>query len=281
MKIITSISVMRRTAQCFRRQGKTLGFVPTMGALHKGHLSLVKRARTENDVVIVSIFVNPSQFGPGEDYLKYPRPFAADKAACEENGVDILFVPPPEQMYPQGYLTYVNVEKISERLCGAFRPGHFRGVATVVAKFFNIVQPDAAYFGTKDYQQLKIIQRMARDLDFPVRVVACQTVREASGLALSSRNRYLSDVEKTRSAAIYGALLEAKKNIHKGAGAALVAGLVRRGVRKAIAGAKFDYVELADASTLEPVKRITAPVVIAIAVRVGSTRLIDNMVVKP
>jgi len=270
---------MQKIAGSLKTRGKTIGFVPTMGALHKGHLSLIARARKENGVVVVSIFVNPAQFGPHEDYLKYPRPFAADKVICALNGVDILFVPAPKAMYPKGYLSYVEVEKMPDGLCGAFRPGHFRGVATIVAKLFNIAQPNSAYFGMKDYQQLKIIQRMAQDMNFNVKLVACPTVREASGLALSSRNRYLSEEEKDRCAVIYGALCAAKKIIKKGFSSVRVTGFIRRKVLAEITNARFDYVEVVDASTLIPVKRITMPAVIALALRVGGTRLIDNMAV--
>lgn len=277
MKIIRSPKQMQSIALKARRAGKTVGLVPTMGALHAGHLSLIRRARKENDIVIVSIFVNPTQFGPNEDYLRYPRPFGADRAACRSAGVDYLFTPKPEAMYPKGYLTYVMVEKMSETLCGAFRPGHFRGVATVVTKLFNIAQPTSAYFGQKDYQQLKILQRMAQDLNIPVRIVPCPIVREPSGLALSSRNQYLSLSEHENSTRIRRALQEAcaaarGRNIPAARIKRLVAGRIQR-----IPGAKIDYITVCHAETLEPVSAVRAPAVVAVAVWVGKTRLIDNI----
>jgi pantoate--beta-alanine ligase len=271
---------MQSVALKLRRAGKTIGLVPTMGALHAGHLSLVRRARRDNDIVIVSVFVNPVQFGPNEDYLRYPRPFARDSRACREAGVDFLFAPEPKAMYPAGYLTYVTVEKMSERLCGAFRPGHFRGVATVITKLFNIAQPNRAYFGRKDYQQMAILRRMTRDLNFPVKIVPCPIVREASGLALSSRNQYLSTAEHARSAALHGALQQAREMVECRhiTGRARICAAVRSHVRK-IPGAKIDYIDIFDPETLEPVTTVTSSAVIALAVWVGTTRLIDNILV--
>ncbi len=279
MKVVRSVEQMQKIAGSLKKQGRTIGFVPTMGALHRGHMSLVKRAGAANDIVVVSIFVNPAQFGPGEDYLKYPRPFAADKAACAQNGVDVLFVPDPEQMYPENYLTYISVEKMGDGLCGAFRPGHFRGVATIVAKLFNIVQPDAAYFGSKDYQQLKIIQRMVQDLNFRVKIVPCPIVREPSGLALSSRNQYLSPERKMQSAALNKALEYAGVHLKAGASAAKVREGMKRMILERVGDARFDYIEIVDAQTLNPVKKLVLPVVVALAVKIGTTRLIDNKVV--
>jgi pantoate--beta-alanine ligase len=200
---------MRQIAGRVKKSGKTIGLVPTMGALHEGHLSLVKKALSQNNVTIVSIFVNPAQFGPKEDYLRYPRPLAKDSALCRRAGVDYIFAPKVKQMYPEGYSTYVKAEGISDILCGNFRPGHFRGVATVVAKLFNITAPDRAYFGQKDYQQLKVIERMANDLNFPVAIVPCHIFREPDGLAMSSRNSYLSRKERLASSEINKALQHA------------------------------------------------------------------------
>jgi len=278
MKVIRTVKEMQGVCLKLKARGKSIGLVPTMGALHEGHLSLVARARKANDIVVVSLFVNPTQFGPNEDYLRYPRPFNKDKELCKKAGVNYLFAPSVNEMYPEGYLTYVQVEKMSALLCGAFRPGHFRGVTTVVAKLFNIVQPDNAYFGRKDYQQLKIIERMASDLNLPVTIVGCPIVREESGLARSSRNQYLSEQERESASRIYRSLqagkeLTEKKNIHSS----------RRILQKVtsmineIPGAKIDYVCVCDADTLEPVPAVKHPVVIAVAVWVGKTRLIDNM----
>jgi pantoate--beta-alanine ligase len=277
MKVITSARNMQAVALAARRAGKTIGLVPTMGALHGGHLSLITRARRENDIVIVSIFVNPAQFGPQEDYLRYPRPFERDRATCRSAGVDYLFAPSPEAMYPAGYLTYITVEKMSGVLCGAFRPGHFRGVATVVAKLFNIAQPAKAYFGQKDYQQLKLLERMVADLNFPVKIVPCPIVRESSGLALSSRNQHLSPTEHEESTKIHAALQKAREMVacHNNDSRRIkkaVAALIRK-----IPGAKIDYIEVMNADTLEPLAKAVPPAVMAVAVRVGSTRLIDNI----
>ena len=188
MKVIRTLAAMGRASGRWRHAGQRVGLVPTMGALHEGHASLIRRARRENDAVVVSIFVNPAQFGPGEDFTRYPRPFARDATLCRQEGVAAIFSPRPEDLYPKGYQTWVTVEKLSLPLCGPFRPGHFRGVATVVLKLFNLVQPDRAYFGEKDFQQLRVIQRMAADLHVPVKIVPCPTVRDPAGLALSSRN---------------------------------------------------------------------------------------------
>ncbi|MHB9155044.1 MAG: pantoate--beta-alanine ligase [Endomicrobiales bacterium] len=281
MKVLRSPQEMQSTALRLRRRGARIGLVPTMGALHAGHLSLVERARRENDTVVVSLFVNPAQFGPREDYLRYPRPFERDRKLCREAGVDFLFAPPVEAMYPEGFRTFITVEKMQDHLCGAFRPGHFRGVATVVAKLFNIVEPGRAYFGCKDFQQVKIIERMARDLNFPLTVVACPIIREGSGLALSSRNQYLSPREHERSAALYRALQEARdliqyRTLSKGKVIQKIKSLV-----SAIPGSKIDYIALCNPDTLEPVSRIQLPVLIAVAVWVGKTRLIDNILVTP
>lgn len=278
MKIFRKIEEIRKEIKSLKKEGKTIGFVPTMGYLHDGHLSLVKRSKEENDITVVSIFVNPIQFGPGEDFDRYPRDEEGDFKKLIEAGVDYAFVPSVEEMYPEKQLTYVEVKEISEPMCGRFRPGHFTGVATVVAKLFNIVLPDRAYFGKKDYQQLKVIQKMVKDLNFPVEIVACETVREADGLAMSSRNAYLSDEERKKASKIYEALNRAKE-------------LYQSGVRDVdflidetkkqldrIEGFKVQYVELRDAETLEELKVVDRPAVLAVAVFVGKARLIDNII---
>jgi pantoate--beta-alanine ligase len=250
-----------------------------MGALHAGHLSLINRARAENKVVVASIFVNPAQFGPKEDLARYPRPFRRDAAICRRAGVDVLFHPAPAAMYPAGFDTWVEAPGLSAPLCGRFRPGHFRGVATVVAKLFNIVQPSRAYFGRKDYQQLAVLRRMAEDLNMPVDVVACPTVREADGLALSSRNAYLSPAERAASARVPAALRSAAQVIKSGV---VSVGRVRRAALVELAripGARVQYVEVADPATLAPLRRARTPALVALAVYVGKTRLIDNILV--
>ena len=270
---------MQAVAISLRHKGKSIGLVPTMGALHEGHLSLVERACAENDSVIVSIFVNPAQFGPHEDYLKYPRPFAKDAALCRKAGVSYLFAPSVQEMYPQGYRTYVAVEWMSEVLCGKFRPGHFRGVATVVTKLFLINQPSNAYFGAKDYQQLQILRRMAADLNIPVKIVPCPIIREASGLARSSRNQYLSPNERDAASALSRALFQARERLRSGKKSAAVLKETMNSIRT-IPGARIDYLELIHPDTLEPLRKARLPAVMATAVWVGKTRLIDNVFIE-
>jgi len=281
MKIIHSPQKMRQIAARLKINGKTIGLVPTMGALHDGHLSLVKKARTQNKVVIVSIFVNPVQFGPKEDYLRYPRPFAKDSALCRKAGVNYIFAPKPEQMYPGHYSTYVNVGRISDILCGSFRPGHFRGVATVVAKLFNITAPDRAYFGQKDYQQVRVLKRMADDLNFDVKIVQCPIIREPDGLAKSSRNSYLSPEERRSSAEISKALQHAAYLVEcdKSKNSRKIIEKVKEKILK-IPRAKIDYIEIRDAETLEKADPIEKSAVILCAVWVGKTRLIDNLIIR-
>lgn len=276
---------MQSIAQEMKARGLSVGFVPTMGALHEGHLTLVSRAKRENDIVVVSIFVNPTQFGPNEDYLRYPRPFLKDKRLCAKSGVDYIFHPGVNDMYPPGAgraITYVNVDKMAEYLCGPLRPGHFRGVATVVAKLFNIALPDRAYFGMKDYQQLRIIGKMAQDLNFPVKIVPVPTVRESDGLAMSSRNRYLKPSERAQSLKIFKSLQQARDMLdYSHIKSASKIKQAMRSMLKRIPNSRIEYVEISDAETLEPLKTIIKlPVVIAVAVRIGRTRLIDNIVVK-
>jgi pantoate--beta-alanine ligase len=258
-----------------------LGLVPTMGALHAGHLSLVRAAKSRCGSVVASIFVNPTQFGPSEDFAKYPRSFDADCAALAGEGVDVVFAPTVEEMYPKGEATWVTVEGVSERLDGGSRPGHFRGVTTVVAKLFHVIEPDAAFFGQKDAAQLAVIRRMVRDLNFPVEVVGCPIVREADGLAMSSRNVYLSVEERRRALVLRRALQSAESAFRAGESDAA---RLRENGRAVIAreqGVRLDYFEVVDPETLKPVDRIARPALVAVAAYVGSTRLIDNVVLTP
>jgi pantoate--beta-alanine ligase len=277
MKIITTIAEMRAFAESHRMQGKQLGFVPTMGFLHEGHLSLIRRAREENGIVVVSIFVNPTQFGPMEDLDRYPRDVAGDQAKCEAFGVDVLFMPQASEMYPEKPVVFVAVEGISEILEGALRPGHFRGVATVVTKLFNIVKPHRAYFGQKDFQQCVVIKRMVAGLNLDVEVVVLPTVREQDGLAMSSRNSYLGEEERRVAAAIWRALSEGERLFRTGLrDAGTLQGAVR-GVLLREPGLSIDYVEIVDPDSLMPQAAVASRNVIVVAVRVGPTRLIDNL----
>lgn len=274
MKVIASPSAARRYFAELKKRGKTVGLVPTMGALHKGHISLIRRARRENDIVAVSIFVNPTQFGKNEDFKKYPRAFRSDKQVCLKCGVDAIFHPSACDMYRKNHLTFVEVKGLSEILCGKFRPGHFKGVATVVLKLFNIIQPTRAYFGEKDYQQLKIIEKMVDDLNVPVKVIACPTVREKSGLALSSRNQYLSVEQKKSAAGIYAALKKAKSKKTRSV-EALKKSVI--GDLRKVKGLKIEYVAVVDPATLNPVNDLKDGFRILIAAWLGKTRLIDNV----
>jgi len=261
------------------RLGPTrLGLVPTMGALHAGHLSLVRAAKAQCDAVTVSIFVNPTQFGPSEDFAKYPRTFESDCAALEQEGIDIVFAPAVEEMYPKGETTWVTVEGISDRLDGRSRPGHFHGVTTVVAKLFHVIEPDAAFFGQKDAAQVAIIRRMVRDLNFPVEVVVCSIVREADGLAMSSRNAYLSSEERLRALALHRSLQSVEREFRAGQRMAAQLSEAGRAVIAQEPQVRLDYFEIVDPETLEPVERLARPTLVAVAAYVGSTRLIDNVV---
>lgn len=251
-----------------------------MGALHEGHLSLVRKSRKENPVTVVSIFVNPKQFGPGEDYAKYPRETKKDKILLKSENVDIIIYPSVEEMYPRGYLTHVEVNGMDNHLCGRSRPGHFKGVTTVVAKLLNIVGPDTLYLGEKDAQQAAILRRMVKDLDFDVAVKICPTVREPSGLALSSRNRYLSAEQRKQAAQIYKALTAAKRQIAGGERDAQRVIRLARSLIKENTSAKIDYVECVSAQTLEPLKTIKGKALLATAVYFGKTRLIDNITIR-
>lgn len=281
MKTIRTIKQMQTIADRIRQMSMSIGVVPTMGALHKAHLSLIDRAREENDVVIVTIFVNPKQFGPKEDYLRYPRPFKKDVALCRNAKVDYVFAPSVEEMYSDNYLTYVEVEKLSEILCGKFRPKHFRGVATVVAKLFNITKPHRAYLGEKDYQQLKIIQKMTEDLNFPVEIIPCKTVRDENGLATSSRNVYLTTGERQEATKIYQTLKEAQEAIsaHKIKTVEAAINYIKRKIQT-IKNAKIDYIKICDSKTLREQKGKIRPGRILVAVWVGKARLIDNLQIK-
>lgn len=261
-----------------QRAGHRIGFVPTMGYLHEGHLSLVRLARSQADVVVVSIFVNPTQFGPTEDFGRYPRDFARDESLCQTAGVDAIFYPTAASMYPFGYSTYVVEEKLGDGLCGASRPGHFRGVTTVVAKLFNIIQPDLAVFGEKDAQQLRVIRRMVRDMNIPVEIVPGPTGREADGLAMSSRNRLLNPVERAEAVWLSRSLAAARDRFAAGErNAVSLKNVVRETLAQAPHGT-VDYIELVDDDTLAPLEIITCRALLAIAVKFSTTRLIDNTV---
>ena len=268
---------MQQLARSLKQKGKKISFVPTMGALHKGHLSLVKRAKKLGDFVVVSIFVNPTQYGPKEDYKKYLRNLKKDKELLQKAGCNLIFAPGTKDIYLEGYLTYVNVEELSDRLEGAFRPGHFKGVCTIVAKLFNIVQPDFAIFGQKDAQQAIIIKKMTEDLNFPVKIIVCPTVREKDGLACSSRNSYLNAEERSQAKILYPSLKLGGKMIKAGEKNPLkIIKKVRELIEK-MPLAKIDYVVLTDVEKLEPVKSIKGELLLSLAVKFGKTRLIDNL----
>lgn len=281
MKIIRSVNLMTKSILARKAAGKSIGFVPTMGALHEGHLSLIRKARRDNDIVAVSIFVNPSQFDPKEDLKIYPRPVNKDISLCREAGVDFLFYPQAKIIYPAGFKTYVTVEELSNLLCGRARPGHFRGVATVVLKLFNIVQPDVAYFGQKDFQQTVIIKRMVSDLNIPVKIKVMPIIREKIGLALSSRNIYLNKEEKKAALALPNALNLAKILIKGGLrDSSRLISRIKMVIEKE-KKARIDYIAVVKEDDLAPAKKIAGKCVIALAVWLGRTRLIDNMAVKP
>ncbi len=273
---------MQKEALALRRRGRSIVLVPTMGFLHEGHLSLIRRGRRLGDVLVVSLFVNPTQFGPGEDLDRYPRDFRRDARLCRAEGVDILFAPRAEDLYAPDHSTWVLEERLSRGLCGRSRPGHFRGVTTVVAKLFHIVSPDVAVFGRKDYQQAMVIRRMVRDLDFPVKIVTAPTVREPDGLAMSSRNAYLDGDHRRQATSLKKALDAAVSALNGGQrDAERIRRLLRRRIRAAAPDARIDYAEVVDAETLEPVRTISGPVALALAVYLGETRLIDNAVWRP
>lgn len=275
-----TIADVRRTVAAARAQGKSIHFVPTMGALHEGHCSLMRAARGPNHFVVVSVFVNPTQFGPNEDFSKYPRPVEKDLAACCDEGVDLVFMPTAEEMYPAGATTTVHVAGVTETLCGPHRPGHFDGVATVVTKLFNIVQPDAAYFGQKDAQQAVVIRRMVADLNLPIEIVVCPIVREPDGVAMSSRNAYLSPEHRKQARCLVESLRLAERMVRDGERrTAVIIGAMRKHI-DAAGPCAIDYVSAVDPHTLHSLEAIERRCLFALAVRIGSTRLIDNLVVE-
>lgn len=276
MIISGSIKEVREVIGNWKKRGFSVGLVPTMGYLHPGHISLIERARKENDMVVVSIFVNPIQFGPNEDLDTYPRDMTHDREVCEKAGAELIFAPQPSEMYPSENFAFVDIKELGDGLCGAKRPGHFRGVCTVVSKLFNIVLPNRAYFGEKDAQQLAIIRRMVKDLNIGTEIVSCPIVREADGLAMSSRNLYLSPEERKAALSISRSLSAAKELMRKGEKDALK---IRETIVAGISAeplARIDYAEIVDSADLSPVQRIEKPVLAAVAVYFGKTRLIDN-----
>jgi len=278
MEVVRKPADMRRLVESARVRGMTVGLVPTMGFFHRGHLELMRRAVTECDEVVVTLFVNPTQFAPGEDLDDYPRDFDRDRRMAESEGVSYLFAPGPEEMYPQGFATSLEVERLSSVMCGAGRPGHFQGVATVVAKLFNIIPAQAAYFGQKDAQQLAVIKAMARDLNFPVVVKAVPTVREDNGLAMSSRNVYLEPEEREAATALFRSLAAARELICSGE---RDASIIREAIGEVISSeplVNLEYVSICGNIYLEPLAELSGEVLIALAALVGKARLIDNMV---
>jgi pantoate--beta-alanine ligase len=278
-RTIETIAGIRAFVSACRQRGKTVGFVPTMGAFHEGHLSLMREARRRHDAVIVSIFVNPLQFSAGEDFDRYPRRIDQDIRMANSEGVDILFAPSVAEMYPKGFDSHVDQTDLPSKLCGAFRPGHFRGVMTIVTKLFNIVKPHAAYFGQKDYQQYLILRRSVTDLNLDVDVRVLPTVREDDGLAMSSRNLYLGPKQRKDATCLHRALKRAEDLVASGeSSAAKVAGEMKRLIHR-VKGTRVEYVEIVNSDTLEPVKEIKGKTLIALAVRIGKARLIDNALV--
>lgn len=279
MRVTGKIEEVRQWAAQARAASQRIGLVPTMGALHIGHVSLIEEAVRRCDVVVVSLFVNPTQFGPEEDFSKYPRPFEEDLAICRRHGVDVVFAPSPSEMYPRENLTWVNVTGITEPLCGRSRPGHFRGVTTVCTKLFNIVGPDVAFFGQKDAQQATVIRRMVADLNMPLEIVVCPTFRQPDGLAVSSRNQYLSEQQREDATAIYKALQEGRRMIEAGAADAVLVRERIEAVMQRVPAMEIEYVSLVDPETLQPIERLDGAVLIAVAARLGPARLIDNIIV--
>lgn len=280
MEIVRTVSWMKQIGRAARQEDRILGFVPTMGALHKGHASLIQAAKAQCSPVVVSIFVNPKQFGPSEDFQKYPRTLESDRALLESLGVDYLFAPPAEEIYPQGFRTLVNVEGLSNRFEGRSRPGHFQGVATVVLKLFEIVQPRFAYFGRKDAQQSRVIQQMVADLNLDTEIVVSPIVREPDGLALSSRNAYLRPDDRRAATALYRALEAMTAEISAGQRDAAYLIVTARRVLDSEPGVKTDYVEIVDEKSLEPVTVLRNRCLVLIAAQVGKTRLIDNALIE-
>ena len=278
--ITTTIDETRAIIAAARTAGRRIGFVPTMGALHAGHASLMQAAHAENDFVVVSIFVNPTQFGPKEDLARYPRPFAQDVQTCTNEGVDLLFHPSPAEIYPASFHTFVEVQDLQDVLCGASRPGHFRGVATVVLKLFNIVQPHRAYFGQKDAQQARILLQMVRDLNVPVEMKICPILREPDGLALSSRNVYLDADQRRHATILLRTLAALQQRIDAGERQSEPLLTLAKSLIEATPGARLDYVAVVDAETLQPLVKLQGNVLTAVAVYFGTTRLIDNLLLR-
>ena len=279
MEVANTIQSVRALIKAARKQGKKIGFVPTMGALHIGHISLIEAANQQSDFVVVSIFVNPAQFGPGEDFEKYPRPFENDLKLCREKDVDVVFAPTQQELYGDENLTWVNVEKLTETLCGQFRPGHFRGVTTVCAKLFNIIAPDIAFFGQKDAQQAIVVKRMVADLNIPLEIVICPTVREENGLAVSSRNKYLTAQQKEDAALIFKSLQKCRGLIYSGLLDTREIIAQMRRVLSQSPSIKVEYISIVDAGTLQGLDVAAGTVLAAVAVRIGQARLIDNILV--
>ena len=277
MQVITNTEDTRAASRAARGAGKRIGFVPTMGALHDGHLSLVRAARASCDVVVASIFVNPTQFGPTEDLAKYPRSFERDRDLLEQEGVDVIFAPSVEEMYPAGAVTWVTVEGLSEKLDGRSRPGHFRGVTTIVSKLFHIVEPDTAFFGQKDAAQVAIIRRMVRDLNLPVEIVVCPIVREPDGLALSSRNAYLDPEQRKKALVLHRSLMRVQEAIRSGEKQSRKLIEVGRTEFANEPSLRLDYFDIVDSETLDSVENVSRGALVAVAAYVGSTRLIDNL----
>lgn len=280
MQLVTDIASLKDIIEEKKQKGLSIGFVPTMGFLHEGHLSLMRKAREENDFLVISIFVNPLQFGEGEDYEEYPRDLERDAALAESTGCDLVFSPTVREMYPPGYATFVQVEKLTEGLCGASRPGHFLGVTTVVAKLFNLVRPDRAYFGQKDAQQAFVLIKMVEDLNMNLKIIVLPTVREPDGLAMSSRNKYLTSEQRKEAVVLYKSLRVAEALIKKGEREAEI---IKKNIFKTISEAKqaqVDYIEIVDSKQLRSVSRVNGRCLIAVAVKFGQTRLIDNVLVE-
>ena len=280
MKLIFSLKTLSQEIKKIKRQNKIIGFVPTMGYLHQGHLSLIQRAKKDCQICIISIFVNPAQFGPREDYQKYPRHLKRDLQLARSLGVDIVFTPSVKDIYPQNYRTYIEVERLTEGLCGASRPGHFRGVTTVVAKLFNLVKPDVAYLGQKDAQQARVIEKMVEDLNMGIKIKVLPIVREKDGLAMSSRNVYLNNEERKDAMVLYRALKLAKKIILSGERDSKKIILAMKNLIRTRKRTKVDYISVVDKEKLETVKKVKNEILVALAVWIGKTRLIDNMSVR-
>jgi len=279
MEVAETIKSVRRLVKAAREKGSKIGFVPTMGALHIGHIFLIEKAVKECDFAVVSIFVNPTQFGPGEDFEKYPRPFEHDLEICRKAGVDVVFAPSPQEIYPNENLTWVNVEKLTEPLCGRSRPGHLRGVTTVCAKLFNIVVPDVAYFGQKDAQQAIVIKRMVADLNMPLEIVVCPTVREPDGLAVSSRNKYLSEQQRKDATYIYKSLEKCESLIEAGTtNSKTIIGEMQKTLKQ-VPSIEIEYISIVDAESLQGLERIVGKILAAVAVKIGPARLIDNILI--